>query len=285
MKIETENLENALYIVATPIGNLADITIRALMVLNSVDAIICENSRFSDKLLKHYQIAPDKILTYNDNSNKKDREQIMHYLQDGKSLALISDAGTPLISDPGYKLISFLRGFNKKIIPVPGPSSVTATLSASGLACDNFLFIGFLPEGQGKIKNFLDSLPSKYSLVFFEAARRMTKTLDLFSKIYKDRNICIAKEISKVHEEIVSGACDEVINFFISNPDKLKGEFVIVVEKLSDRGLEFDQEHLEEQIKEAIAAGLTIKSIAANLAKIHNLNRKDVYNLALSLIK
>lgn len=285
MKIEKEILENALYVVATPIGNLADITIRALRVLNSVDVIICENSRFSDKLLKYYQILPSKILNYNDNSGKKDREQIMHYLQDGKSLALISDAGTPLISDPGYKLISFLRNFGKKIIPIPGPSSVTASLSASGLPCDNFLFVGFLPEGKGKIENFLNTLPSKYSLVFFEAARRVTKTLDIFGKIYKERNICIAKEITKVHEEIVSGKCDEVINFFLSNPDKLKGEFVIIVEKLGDKSSGLNQEDLEKQIKEAIASGVTIKSLAINLAKIHNLNKKDIYNLALNLIK
>ena len=140
-KLKENNLENALYIVPTPIGNLRDITLRALDVLSRVEIIVCEDSRVSSKLLGFYQISGKEFIVYNDNSQEKDRKKILHSLMSNKSVALLSDAGTPLISDPGYKLINFLREFNQKIIPLPGACSITTAICASSIACDNFLFM------------------------------------------------------------------------------------------------------------------------------------------------
>jgi 16S rRNA (cytidine1402-2'-O)-methyltransferase len=283
LKTQEIKLENALYVVATPIGNLADITLRALQVLDNVDFVICEDTRVSVKLFAAYKLKEAKFLTYNDHCDEKTRKKILDLMLSGKSLALLSDAGTPLISDPGYKLINFLRQFNQKIIPLPGASSVTAALCASGLACDNFLFIGFLPTSKIQKEKLLKSLPRNFTFVFFESANRVKETLDLVFKTLGNRNVCAAREISKMHEEIVTNELENVIKFFDENSGKLRGEFVVVVEKADKNEKIFSEEELKKEISNAIFLGHSLKDLSQNLAEIYSISKKEIYKLALEV--
>jgi 16S rRNA (cytidine1402-2'-O)-methyltransferase len=277
-------LENALYVIATPIGNLGDITMRALQVLNEVDVIVCEDTRVSAKLFASYKIKEKKLITYNDHCDEKTRKKILEFLVDKKSVALLSDAGTPLISDPGYKLINFLREFNQKIIPIPGASAVTAALCASGLACDNFLFIGFLPTSKTQKQKLLKSLPKNFTFVFFESANRVAESLNLVFETLGNRNACAARELTKMHEEIASCELINLIKFFAENPQKLRGEFVIIVEKAHKNEKSFSEDELKKEILKAIAAGQTLKDLSQNLAEIFDLNKKEVYKIALETV-
>ncbi len=283
LKTQEIKIENALYVVATPIGNLADITLRALQVLNNVDFVICEDTRVSVKLFAAYKLKEAKFLTYNDHCDEKTRKKILDLMLSGKSLALLSDAGTPLISDPGYKLINFLRQFNQKIIPLPGASSVTAALCASGLACDNFLFIGFLPTSKVQKEKLLKSLPRNFTFVFFESANRVKETLDLVFKTLGNRSVCAAREISKMHEEIVTNELEKLIKLFDENSGKLRGEFVVVVEKADKNEKIFSEEELKKEISNAIFLGHSLKDLSQNLAEIYSMNKKEIYKLALEL--
>lgn len=276
-------LENALYIVSTPIGNLSDITIRALKTLQEADFIVCEDSRIATRLLKSYDINNKKLITYNDHGDEKLRKKILHNLVKGHSLALISDAGTPLISDPGYKLVNFLRKFNQKIIPIPGPSALNAALCASGLASDNFLFLGFLPTSKIQKETYLKSLPTNYSFIIFESANRVLKTILAIKETLQNRKICLAKELTKIHEEIICDEIDKIIEFCQENPTKLRGEFVIIVEKADKNSTKISDEDLEKEIKKALDKGLKIKELSQDLAQIYDINKKKIYQIALNI--
>lgn len=282
-KTQAIKLESALYIVATPIGNLSDITLRALQILRDIDFVICEDTRISLRLLEAHGIKGKKMITYNDHSKKKTREKILHLLIEKKSLALISDAGTPLISDPGHKLITFLRKFNQKIIPIPGPSSITSALCASGLACDNFLFLGFLPTTATAQKKLLKSLPKNFTFVFFESANRVLKTLEAISETLGKRRVCAARELTKIHEEIVTDEIELLHEFFGKRPEKLRGEFVIIVEKTKKDEKEISEKDLQSEIKAALLAGESIKDLSQNLSEIYGIHKKEIYQLALAL--
>lgn len=284
-KISEAKIENALYIVATPIGNLSDITLRALNVLQKVDYIICENSRMSLRLLNAYEINDKKLLTYNDFNDEKIRKKFLHYLLEGKSLALISDAGTPLISDPGYRLIEFLRKFNQKIIPIPGASSPITALCASGLASDNFLFIGFVPNSKIQRQKLFKDLPLNFTFICFEGPNRVLETLTIMRDNLSSRKVCVARELTKIHEEIISDEIENIVQFFTENPDKLRGEFVIIVEKAAKDEKTFNQKDLIIQIKAAILAGESLKDLSQNLAEVYKINKKEIYQLALNLTK
>jgi 16S rRNA (cytidine1402-2'-O)-methyltransferase len=274
-------LENALYVVATPIGNLQDITLRALEALKKVDFIFCEDTRVSARLLQAYEIEGKKLIAYNDHSDdKKTHKKITDLLDKGSSLALISDAGTPLISDPGHKLISFLRERNYKIIPIPGASSLTAMLSVSGLAVDNFLFLGFLPSGKVQKEKLLKSLPKNFTFVFFESPNRLLETLETLLE-FNNRKICVARELTKIYEEIISGSSREVLDFFIHHSEKVRGELVVAVEK-SDKNEEITPDFLIEEITKAMKEGYSIKELSQNLAEIYGIHKKEIYQMALA---
>lgn len=284
LKVQEINLEKgALYVVATPIGNLGDITLRALQVLNAADFVICEDTRVSSKLFSAYKIKEKKLITYNDHCDEKSRKKIFDLLEKGHSLALISDAGTPLISDPGHKLINFLRNKNQKIIPIPGASSLTSALSASGLACDNFLFIGFLPTSEIQKTKLIKSLPKNFTFVFFESANRVVKSLELVKKILGNRNVCAARELTKMHEEIISDELEKVIQLFTDQPSKLRGEFVVIVEKSDKNEKSFTQKELVQEISNAIFLGHSLKDLSQNLSEIYDVNKKEIYKLALEI--
>ena len=283
--LKIQKVENALYVVGTPIGNLGDITIRALQTLESVDFIICEDTRTSSILLSKFEIIKKKLLIYNDFSDSLCRNKILEKLKNGNSLALISDAGTPLISDPGYKLINFLRQENQKIICIPGASSLTASISISGIPCDNFLFLGFLASSKIQKQQTIKTLPSNYSFVFFEVANRLHETLEIIKNNLENRNISIARELTKMHEEVIFGNVNEIYEFFEKNPQKLRGEFVVIVEKASKNQSFFSNEEIIFEIENSLKKGKSVKDISLELSQIFDLNKKEIYKIALDLSK
>ncbi len=271
------------YVVATPIGNLSDISLRALETLKSCEIILCEDSRVTMRLLQKYDIKNKKLLIYNDNSDEEMRQKIAKLLESGNNIALVSDAGTPLISDPGYKLIEFLQAKNLKIIPIPGASSLTSALSVSGVAVDNFLFLGFLPNSTiSRKKTFLE-LPKKFTFVIFESANRVVKVLKEIIEVLGNRKIAIAREITKIHEEIVKNDAQNLLAFFEKNPDKLRGEFVIIVEKQDKNIKTISDDELKDEIGKLLKKGMSVKDLSENLASVYGLNKKEVYRLALQL--
>lgn len=229
-----------LYIVATPIGNLEDITLRAIRVLKEVDLILCEDTRVTAKLLQKYGIKTP-TLSYHSHSKLSKVEKIFEMLESGKNIALVSDAGTPAISDPGVLLISQIREHfsslskvkgqlsNVSIVPIPGPSAVIAALSASGLPSSDFLFLGFLPHKKGRETLFKEIAESKRTVVFYESPHRIMKTLVSLDKALGKRKIAIARELTKIHEEFLSGAASELSEYFNKNKEKIRGEFVVMV--------------------------------------------------------
>ena len=226
---------STLYIVATPIGNLDDITLRALEILKSVDAILCEDTRVTRTLLNHYGISKPTI-AYHSQSKLSKVEQIIEQLKSGKNLALVSDAGTPTISDPGSFLVSRVREELDDlvlIIPVPGPSAVVAALSASGFPASEFLFLGFLPHKKGRQTLFKEIAECARTSVFYESPHRFLKALNSLSEVLgPERKIAIARELTKIFEEIKIGSVTEIISYYTENPDKIRGEFVIIVSGL-----------------------------------------------------
>jgi len=224
-----------LYVVATPIGNLGDVSSRAIKVLNEVDLILCEDTRVTKKLLDYYKIKTP-VLSYHQHSKLKKIEEILQFLKEGKNLALVSDAGTPGIADPGNKLIALITtrpGLPINVVSVPGPSALAAAASISGFPMDKFLFFGFPPVKKKRRKFFEEIRQSKYPVIFYESPYRILKSLrdlDRFTQIGKqintDRNIVVCRELTKKFETIYRGAIDEVIKEI--EKDQIKGEFVII---------------------------------------------------------
>ncbi len=219
-----------IFIIATPIGNLEDISFRILRTLKEVDLILCEDTRQTRILCDHYQIKTP-LLSYHQHSRTEKIEKILELIGDGKKLALVSDAGTPGISDPGNKLISLLvKEFNNpEIIPLPGPSAVTTALSISGFPADRFVFLGFCPGKKGRNKFFKEVSEKKYSIVFFESPYRILKTLtelNKFSKL-KSRQIFVGRELTKKFETVYRGNIEQVFDGL--KKDKIKGEFTIII--------------------------------------------------------
>ena len=219
-----------IYIVATPIGNLEDITLRAIRVLKEVDVILCEDTRTTAKLLQKYNIKTPTV-SYHSHSKLSKVEKIFSLLLEGKSLALVSDAGTPAISDPGVLLISQIRDRmpDVQVVPIPGPSAVIAALSASGFPSSNFLFLGFLPHKKGRETLFKEIAEAKRTVVFYESPHRIMKALASLKEHLKSRKIAIARELTKIHEEIVFGTPEELLLYLNNNKEKIRGEFVVMV--------------------------------------------------------
>lgn len=222
-----------LYIIATPIGNLEDITLRALRILKEVDLILAEDTRITKRLLDKYDINTP-ILSYHSHSGVLKVKKILEFLEEDKNLALVSDAGTPTISDPGVILVSEVRkilGDKVEILSIPGSSALTAALSVSGLPSSDFLFLGFLPHKKGRETLFKEISKSKRTIVFYESPHRILKTLaSLDGLLLGDRKIVIARELTKIYEETVSGTAKELIKYLNDDPKKVKGEFVVMVE-------------------------------------------------------
>lgn len=223
------------YIVATPIGNLEDLSFRALRILREADLILCEDTRRTRKLLSYYKIR-NRVLSYHQHSKLKKLEKILKFLKEGKNLALVSDAGTPGISDPGNELIKFLikRIPDLKVVPIPGPSAITAAASISGFPMDKFLFLGFPPTKKKRKKFFKEVANSKYPVIFFESPHRILKTLKQLQEAIEQCNnegvkLVVCRELTKKFEIIYRGNIEEVLEEI--GPDKIKGEFVIILNR------------------------------------------------------
>ncbi len=220
-----------LYIVATPIGNLEDMTMRAIRILKEVDLILCEDTRTTGKLLARYEIK-NKTASYNAHSTKNKGTAILEQLREGKNIALVSDAGTPCISDPGVLLVSQVReefGMNAHIIPIPGASALVTALSASGVSVAEFTFLGFLPHKKGRETLFKVIAQSTRTMVFYESSHRVLKTLESLSVHCAEKNITIARELTKIYEEFIQGKASDLLEILEKDKNKQKGEFVLIV--------------------------------------------------------
>jgi len=220
-----------LYIVATPIGNLEDMTLRGIRVLKEVDCILCEDTRTTKKLLDKYDIHT-KTMSYHAHSTGAKESVIIRMLSEGQNLALVSDAGTPCISDPGVMLVANVYkelDDDAHVVPIPGASALISSLSASGISAANFTFLGFLPHKKGRATIFGEISRAENAIVFYESTHRIMKTLASLDEVLGGRTIVIAREVTKQFEEFVRGTAKEVTEHFINNPDKQRGEFVVIV--------------------------------------------------------
>jgi len=218
-----------LFIISTPIGNLEDITLRALRILKEVDYVLCEDTRVTGKLLHHHSIKA-KMKRYDAHTSTHTHDTVLEDLSDGKQIALVSDAGTPGISDPGVLLVERARKAGARIEVIPGASSVTAAVSIAGIAGNQFTFLGFIPHKKGR-ETFIKNLPNHAQpAVFLESTHRILKLLNSVEKELPTAKVYLARELTKLHEELLIGTATELLTIFEANPVKQKGEFVVLVE-------------------------------------------------------
>lgn len=274
-----------LYIVATPIGNLGDISQRAIGVLNAVDIIAAEDTRHSGKLLQHFGISTRQI-AYHEYSNEQRLDKILSLLSDGNSVALISDAGTPLISDPGYDLVNAARGRDIPVIPLPGACAVVAALSVSGLPCNEFTFQGFLPAKSSSRRQVYALLVNEArTTVFYESPHRILESLrDLAIELGVTRHIVLARELTKTYETVLSGTAESLIERLEQDSNQQRGEFVVLIKgvvkpPVSEQGMSDEAEKWLLELLEH----LPVKTAAAIGAKVTGLKKRDLYQWALSV--
>ena len=219
------------YVVATPIGNMGDITYRAIDTLREVDLILCEDTRMTKRLLDKYAINKP-TMSYHSQSKLSKTDKIFELLEEGKNLALVSDAGTPGISDPGAVLVSQIKDKLKdtvEVIPIPGATALITALSASGLPTHEFTFLGFFPHKKGRETLFKEIADAKRTMAFYESPHRILKTLESLQKFCPNKKVCIARELTKIYEEFKTGSPEEVFEYLTKNPVKQKGEFTVLV--------------------------------------------------------
>lgn len=228
------NGKKKIYLVATPIGNLEDITLRALRILSQVDVILCEDTRVTGRMLAHYKIKA-KLESYHAHSNASKEKKILDNIKSGITYAMVSDAGTPTISDPGVKLVhEIYEQFNDvEVISIPGATALVTALSSSGFMGNQFTFYGFLPHKKGRRKIFTEIFQSDKISLFYESPHRIMKTLSYLAENYPDSNrkICITRELTKLYEEKKIGYIQDIYEYYINNPDKVRGEFVIIIDR------------------------------------------------------
>tara|TARA_B100000965_G_C19473038_1_gene704975 strand:+ start:29 stop:859 length:831 start_codon:yes stop_codon:yes gene_type:complete len=270
------DLTKGLYIVSTPIGNLEDITIRAINVLKNSDLILCEDTRQTLKLLNTYKIK-NKLISYHKFNEKKSISNIIKYLNEGKILSLVSDAGTPVISDPGKILINECIKNGNNIFAVPGPSSVIAAASLSGFSSE-FVFQGFLPKKESGINESLKNLRNiNYTLIFFAPANKVNVYLKYFKKFFSDRKIFIAREMTKKHETHYRDNVDKIQLF----KNEIKGELTIVISKKNNKTEDLiDYKYLEKQIKEYLKR-YKVKDVVELMSSKEKISKKIIYKLCL----
>lgn len=271
-------MHGKLYLVATPIGNLDDITIRALNVLKEVDLIAAEDTRHTLGLLNHFEISKPLISYYKQTEISRS-EILIEKLKEGKSIAIVSDAGTPGISDPGEEIVKVAIENNIEVIPIPGACALVNALIASGLSTREFSFIGFLSTAKKEKKEKLEEIKFETrTLILYEAPHKLKGTLEQILEILGNRNIVLARELTKIHEEFIRGTVDEILNQI----DEIKGEFVILIEgnNLSKKDLELNNLNslsLEEHYEIYEKQGLDKKEIIKKIAKDRNVNKNEIY--------
>lgn len=217
-----------LYIVATPIGNLEDITLRALRILKEVDLVACEDTRVTRKLLNHYSIETQAIV-YHQHTKDDKIQKIVDQLLEGKNVALVTDAGTPGVSDPGNILVASAIESEIVVLPIPGASALASIISVAGIDMQQFTFLGFPPHKKGRETYFKKVSASEIPVIYYESPHRVIKNLEMLQNFAPDKKIILGRELTKMFEEVVRGSIEEVLEYFIQNTGKVKGEFVIVV--------------------------------------------------------
>ena len=268
---------NSLYIVSTPIGNLEDITLRAIDVLKKSDFILCEDTRHSLKLLNHFKLKK-KLISHHKFNEKKQVSRVIEYINQGKILSLISDAGTPLLSDPGRLLVNKCIENNIKVIPIPGVSSILTAMSVSGFR-DQFLFYGFLPKKENELKKVLSTCSQdSFSQIFFIPALKINFYLKYFKKYYSGRKLLIAKELTKIHETFYRESVDEVKLF----KDQLKGELTIVISEKNIKKKILDKEKIVNKAKKYLKK-YSLKDTVDLILESEKINRKEIYKLCLKV--
>ena len=282
-------MAGCLYVVATPIGNLEDITLRALRILKEVDVIAAEDTRHTMKLLTHYGIQKP-LTSYHEHNEKTKSRDLIHRLKEGGNVALVSDAGTPLLSDPGFRLVQEAIRAEIQVIPVPGPSAMTAVLSASGLPTDSFAFEGFLPAKKAARRKRLTGLREEIrTLVFYEVPHRVEESLQEILEVMGDREIVVGRELTKIHEEILRGRVSKVLSH--NDPRVWRGEMTLVIagagrdqDAQKERNRDRDSE-IKSEIQRLRAQGMRVKEIAEILGEKYSTSKREIYQLALSKIE
>jgi len=274
--------KGTLYIVATPIGNLGDISARALAILTQVDIIACEDTRHTQKLLSAFAIK-NKTLSMHDHNERQRQDYIATLLQEGKSIALVSDAGTPLISDPGFHLVRHCRRLGLAVSPVPGACAAIAALSVAGLPTDRFSFEGFLPSKSGARQSTLLALINEpRTMVFYDAPRRAIDTVkDIVTTLGGERYIVIARELTKTFETIHSDSAENLLAWLEQDPNQLKGEMALIIE-----GYRADPDEISAKAIKTLTlllAEMKPKTACAITAEIHGVKKNALYDIALSL--
>ena len=267
-----ENSNATLFLVATPIGNLSEFTPRAIETLKSVSLIACEDTRTSRTLLDNYDIKT-RCVTYHNFNEEDSANGLLNVLRNGEDIALISDAGYPLVSDPGFAIVhkASEEGFN--VVAISGPSAGLHALIASGLETRHYMFYGFLNEKKSKAKKELEALVKfPYTMIFYESPHRIKDTLASAYEVFGKRKVCLARELTKKHEEYIRGTLDELVEL-----DDLKGEMVLMIEGYDESSEVVDFKDIKAEIDELIAAGMSSKDAIKKLAKAKNMSKNDIY--------
>ncbi len=264
----------ALYLIPTPVGNMEDITLRAIKTIENVDILLTEDTRVTGLLLNHLGIKK-KMIVNNDHNEEKNKEIVIKYLEEGKNVGLVSDRGTPIISDPGFNISKIIIDAGYKVVGLPGATALIPALIMSGLNPLPFMFVGFLNSKESKRKKELEELKNiKATLLFYEAPHRIIKALCNMQEVFGDRNISISREISKRYEEVYRGKISEIIPLMVD----VKGEIVVVVEGNNSIS-NFDDISIVDQINMLIDDGISVMDAIKQVAKKRNLPKSEVYNM------
>jgi 16S rRNA (cytidine1402-2'-O)-methyltransferase len=279
---EKNEKKGVLYVVATPIGNREDITLRALNILREVDLVAAEDTRKSGKLLAHYRIK-NRLISFHEHNEKARTPQLIGKLLAGTTIALVSNAGTPSVSDPGYRLIKAAIANKITVTPIPGVSAAIAAMSVSGLPTDSFVFVGFVPKKKGKRLKYLTELGAEpRPLIFYESPQRILSLMEEIISCIGDRNAILAREMTKLHEEFVRGTVSKILKTIRARP-AVRGECTLVVAG-AEASEQVDAETVKTEIKEALQNGQDgLSEIARTIAKKYGLPKSEVYDLALEV--
>ena len=267
-------MSGTLFLVATPIGNLEDITYRAVRTLQSVELIACEDTRHTQRLLDHYGVAK-KTVSYHEHNELDRTEDLIARLHSGVSIALVSDAGTPLISDPGYRIVNRAAAEGIAVVPIPGASAILTALTASGLATDSFYFGGFLPAKQAQRRKALESAAHlECTLIYYEAPHRITEALDDVIEVMGDRPVVLTRELTKLHEEFLRGSASQVVSDLRARP-AVKGEMTLLIGKQVERAA--PPETVAEAYRNLLELGIPHMDAIKQIARDRGLSKRDVY--------
>jgi 16S rRNA (cytidine1402-2'-O)-methyltransferase len=275
-------MHGTLYLVATPIGNLQDISFRALEILKTVDLIACEDTRHTRKLLTHFQFS-NKLISYHEHNEADRAEELARLLEDGKNIAVVSDAGTPAICDPSFRIVRKAHEIGARVVPIPGAVAFVNAAIVSGLATDSIFFGGFLPSKKGERRNRLEEVKQiPATLVFYESPHRLAKSLADCAEVLGDRNAAVARELTKLHEEIVPGNLKELAAKYAEKP--AKGEIVLVIERqtISRETASSEHESLSSLVAELEKQGFDHKIALKKAAKEFGMSKSEAYRILLS---